>query len=90
MAALADTARAVRQIQSNRPQRVYRDRSNPFEDLNETKFRERYRMTKETARDLIDILAPDIQRDTARGHALPPYLTVLTALRFYATGKIVK
>ncbi|XP_072043033.1 putative nuclease HARBI1 [Amphiura filiformis] len=87
-AALAATAELLRQLRErqNRPQRVYRDRSNPFEELSEKQFRTRYRMYKHTAIELIDMMAPDLQRDTERGHALPPYLQVLTALRYYATG----
>ena len=46
-------------------------------------------MSKHTTIILIDMLAPELHHNTDRGHTLPPYLTVLTALRFFASAKFL-
>lgn len=64
--------------------RRLRDNSNPFE-LPEERFIELYRLSKEATRYLIDTL----DRHLIEGqyiNAIPNYIKVFAALRFYATG----
>ena len=79
---------AVRRIilnhQLRRP-RVFRDRSNPLEDLEEEEIFERYRFRPETILYLIGLL-PDLSRPTRRNCPLPPLLQILLCLRFLASG----
>ena len=63
------------------------NRKDPFQVYNEAEFRYRYRFSKQTTLELIDILSPTLARHTTRRDALPVHLQVLTALRFYAVGE---
>ena len=45
-----------------------------------------YRFLRAELIELIAELAPFIRRNTSRGHAVPPSIQVLVALRFYASG----
>ena len=69
-----------------RRERVFRDVQNPFEYYNDDDFHRRFRFTKANARYIIDLLADDIRFPTNRSHALPPFVQVLVALRFYGDG----
>lgn len=64
----------------------YRERLNPFEYYNETEFLKRYRFTKVATEELIRTLQHQLERATARSHAVPVHLQVTAALQFYATG----
>ncbi len=74
------------QQQRLRRQPVYRDRLNPFENYDNEEFIKRYRFTKQTTQDIIELISDQLQSDTQRNKAIPPFLQVLTALQFYATG----
>lgn len=76
--------RMIQNRQLRRP-RVFRDRSNPLEDLEEEEIFERYRFRPETILYLIGLL-PDLSRPTRRNCPLPPLLQVLLCLRFLASG----
>jgi hypothetical protein len=67
------------------PRRILRDRENPMELLTENEFRMRYRLSKDTVRDVLVPMVPPQNADS-RGLPLPPILKILTCLRFYATG----
>jgi hypothetical protein len=82
---LRNVQQLVAQKQMRR-ERVFRDRQNPFEFYNDVEFNSRFRFTKENAMFVIDLISDDIRFDTDRSHALPPYLQVLIALRFYGNG----
>lgn len=69
-----------------RKERVFRDRRNPLDFFDDDKVYERYRFTREGIMHITDIVAPDIEHDTVRNHALLPYQQVLIALQYYATG----
>ena len=45
-------------------------------------------MSKETVLYLTEELKGQIERKTQRNFAVPPHLQLLTALRFYAVGKL--
>ena len=70
----------------DRIQRVrLRDAYNPFEFYNDTEFRSRYRMTKESVQFICDMTRDALQRPTQRHGSIPVELQVLTAFHFYAT-----
>lgn len=62
------------------------DRGNPFEDLNDNKFREKFRLSKATTWWLVDQMNDRLEFPTNRNNPVSPMNRVLTALRFYATG----
>jgi hypothetical protein len=66
------------------PRRVFKDRSNPLESLNDVEFVKRYRLTKNLTIELIDLLQEDLIRNTDRNKPVPPALQVMSALRFFA------
>lgn len=68
-----------------RRERVFRDRIDPF-DFSDEHLLRYYRFPR---RDLLvwcDKLEPHIGPKTRRSHAVPTYLQVLLAFRFYASG----
>ncbi|XP_052792967.1 putative nuclease HARBI1 [Mya arenaria] len=65
--------------------RVFRDRSNPLEDLREEEIFARYRFRPDTIYFIVD-LCQAAARDTGRCFAIPLVLCVLSYLRFLATG----
>ena len=69
-----------------RPERVYRDHSNPFEYYSDDEFRKRFRFTKEGTMFILNLISEELEHGTNRGHGLPPMLQLLVTLRYYATG----
>ncbi|XP_052813040.1 putative nuclease HARBI1 [Mya arenaria] len=65
--------------------RVFRDRSNPLEDLREEEIFARYHFRPDTIYFIVD-LCQAAARDTGRCFAIPLVLCVLSYLRFLATG----
>lgn len=65
--------------------RVFKDRSNPLEDLRESEVFERYRFRPDTIMFIMSIL-PDLSFATLRNCPIPPMLQLLVTLRFLATG----
>lgn len=75
-------------------QRIYncklqhlRDKSDPFVDLTDTKFRLFYRLPKHLVLQLLDDLNPFIQEEM-RVTAIPLHIAVLCVIRFLSTGKL--
>ncbi|XP_041374180.1 putative nuclease HARBI1 [Gigantopelta aegis] len=66
--------------------RVYRPRVNPFEDFTDDDFIRKYRFTKPIFTQLLDILAPALERYTHRSQSLDPSLQLCTAVRYLAQG----
>ncbi|XP_046346885.2 putative nuclease HARBI1 [Haliotis rufescens] len=82
---MAAHLRQTRQARRNtRVPRVFRDRSNPLEDLDVEEVFDRYRFRPNTIIYLLGLL--DLTRETARNCAIPPLLQLLVCLRFLATG----
>ena len=65
--------------------RMYRPRPDPLAFPDDILI-ERYRFPRAVILELCDLLADDLQRATGKSAALPVYLQVLSALKFYATG----
>ncbi|XP_063848238.1 putative nuclease HARBI1 [Scylla paramamosain] len=67
--------------------RVIRDRSNPFEDLAEEEFLQRFRLTKECVLNLLENIRGQLPiAADARGCPIPQHLQLLITLRCTATG----
>ena len=66
--------------------RVFRDRTNPLDTLNDEEIRSRYRLDRPRILSLCELLTPHLTRPTNRSQALPVSLQVMTALRYFATG----
>lgn len=71
--------------QQHRRPRLFKDRSNPLEDLDEDEVFERYRFRPLTILYIVGLL-PDLSSATNRNQPLPPLLQVLLCLRYFATG----
>ena len=62
------------------------ERGNPFEDLDDYKFFERFRLTKETVSKLEFQVRHRLQFPTARNQPISAMNRLFNALRFYVTG----
>ena len=76
---------ALNQRQRRAP-RVFRDRTNPLDYMDDSELIERYRMDRQSLLELCGVLNDDLEHPTHRSHAIPVSLQVLSALRFYAKG----
>jgi len=64
-----------------------KDRSNPLEDLTEAQFVMRFRLKKDTAVRVIQLIHEDIKgSDSSHGTYIPTTIKFLAAMRFFATG----
>ena len=66
-------------------ERVQVLRINPLEDFADNKFKKRYRMSKESFRELL-LQLPNLQPKNTNPHSLMASTKLLLALRFYASG----
>ena len=65
--------------------RYFADRSNPLETLSDEEVFSRYRFRPDTNLFITSLIVEPLQR-SFRNHGLSPLLSVLTCLRFLATG----
>lgn len=70
-----------------RKERLFRDRTNPFDTFSDDEFRTRYRLSKNTTHHLIDEVRNTLRRGTMRSRPVAPEIQVLIFLRFLATGQ---
>lgn len=70
--------------------RVFRDRINPLDFLNDDEVLGRYRMSRNMIFELTDLLREDIEPRTGRSHSIPALHQVMCALRYYGTGNFQK
>ena len=63
--------------------RKFRDRENPMENLSREQFQYRYRVTKEIAADLCNLLLNELNRPTRRSQALPVSLQLCIAWKYF-------
>lgn len=66
--------------------RVFKDRSNPLEELPADEVFRKYRFRPDTILFIVGMFFEDLVHPTLRNSPLPPLLQVLAALRFLATG----
>lgn len=60
---------------------------NPFNDLTDEEFKDRFRFSKEAVNELIEVLTPRLGvPDNRAYHSIPNWKKVLVALRFFADG----
>lgn len=72
------------------PRIIAKDRSDPFQGLSDEEFLERYRLPKDTTRDLIEEVRPRAHVDKmGRGCGIPLNLKMLVTLRYLATGNFL-
>ncbi|XP_063955828.1 putative nuclease HARBI1 [Lytechinus pictus] len=70
-------------------ERVFRDRSNPFELYDDRDMFRKYRFTRDGVSFIIDYIGDELKHNTKRSNALTPALQIFVALRFYATGSVL-
>lgn len=69
-----------------RKERVFRDRNNPLDYMDDIEIISKFRLPRHLILGLCREIENDITRPTRRSHSLPPSLQVMAALRFFATG----
>ena len=85
MALLLAVAQQQRRV--HKP-RVFRDRTQPLDYMDDDELISRYRLPRQCIVHLCDLLAAELQRSTSRSCALPVTTQILVALRFYSTGSM--
>ena len=75
-----------RRRQLLRRNRIFRDRTHPFEVFDDEKVLRKFRLHRQSILDLTDTVRHDLEHPLVRRGALTPVLQVLLTLRFYATG----
>lgn len=83
MAAATDDIELYENIRRNR---VFRDRLNPLDCLDDDQLYEAFRFTRPGIYFLIEILSPFIRNISNRSFAVPPHLSILIVLDFFANG----
>ena len=53
------------------PRRIFRDRQNPLEFMNDAQLLSEYRFDRQSILQITAILEPDLEHQTKRNHALP-------------------
>ena len=71
----------------HRRPRLFRDRSNPLETLEQDEVFERFQFHPQTIMYLIGLL-PNLAHPTKNNNPLPPLIQVLVCLRYLTTGAI--
>ena len=84
---MADFDRRIQRLRRFvRLERVFRDRSNPLEQLAREEVRDRYRFYPESIMILLQTITVGLESATNRSMPLPPLLSLLVTLQFYASG----
>ena len=66
-----------------RRERVFRDRTNPLETLDDVDLISRYRFPGRVIRKLIDEVDPLVRRPTYKTHAIPTHIQVVNVYSFH-------
>ncbi|XP_038057592.1 putative nuclease HARBI1 [Patiria miniata] len=69
-----------------RRERLFRDRRNPLDSLNDEEILTRYRFTRHGVFQVLERVADELESDTRRSNAISPLMQLLTTLRFFGTG----
>ena len=77
-----------REGERERPRRprIFRDRSNPLDWMNDDQIIANYRLTREVILELVDDMYLELQPATKRNNAIESHMQILITLRYYATG----
>jgi hypothetical protein len=65
---------------------TYRLRKNPLDKFSESEFKKRYRLSKDTALYVVNLIRNDIKSASNRAVDVSPELQLLITLRFYSRG----
>ncbi|GBM45224.1 Putative nuclease HARBI1 [Araneus ventricosus] len=76
----------ILEIIERRMRSVHPDRANDLDCMDNVSFRSRYRLNKDTAESLIQMLDDTLSAPSEKNYALSSTEKVLIALRYYATG----
>lgn len=76
----------VQEVLPIRKPRVFRQRKDPFNMLDDFEFKQRYRLANATVMDLTHNIGINLRHETCRNKSLDPLTQILITLRFYATG----
>ncbi|GBM50001.1 hypothetical protein AVEN_113061-1, partial [Araneus ventricosus] len=76
----------ILKIIERRKRSVHPDRANDLDCMDNVSFRSRYRLNKDTAESLIQMLDDTLSAPSEKNYALSSTEKVLIALRYYATG----
>lgn len=90
MAGLRRFLRIRRLIRQNRRQRQFRHRDMHFGDFTDAEIFQRYRFRRQTIIYIVGVLTRYLEWGTRRNHSLSPLVQVLVALRFFATGSLMR
>ena len=83
--------RETRYYQQNvRRPRIFRDRGNPLDALNNEEFRQRFRMTTPMFFELVNSVQFNLKYDTKRNHALTTAQQLMIALPFLPVAHFSK
>ena len=66
-------------------ERIIEEIRDPFEDLDDIQFQRRFRLKKETATSVLNMIEEQLEFPTGRNHPITPRNHLLAGLRFYAT-----
>lgn len=72
--------------ENTRRRNLFEDRYNPFDELNDSNFRKRFRLSKDSILNLLEILEPSLAPANNKNNPIPALIQILITLRFYATG----
>lgn len=73
-----------------RRERVFRDRTNPFDVYSDDELYQRFRFPRNIILTIVDLVSDDLAHPTVRNMSLPPLLQVLIGLRYYASGSYLR
>ena len=74
---------------ARRRERIFRDRTNPLDLWTDEEMHAKYRFSRLSCLQIIDLLHDQLQHPTRRNHAIPPSLQVFIALRFFGHGSVL-
>lgn len=70
-------------------ERVFRERLNPLDVIDEFELQQRFRFGYDGMMYLVELLRPDLEPQTRRGQVVSTELQVIVALQFFATGNFL-
>lgn len=86
LSSLSDDEGIIVQHEPIRRPRVFKQRKDPFNVLDDYEFKQRYRLNKATVMDLTYNIGNNLKHETFRNKSIDPLAQILITLRFYATG----
>lgn len=66
--------------------RIFRDRTHPWDMLNDDQFIANFRFCRDAVQVIVDIISVQLERPTARSSAFSPMIQVLATLQYYISN----